>query len=53
VTDNILHIDFFQIFDDKITIEVPVKIVGDSKGVMAGGDLRLNNRKLSELPKIF
>jgi large subunit ribosomal protein L25 len=26
VTDNILHIDFFQIFDDKeITIEVPVK----------------------------
>jgi large subunit ribosomal protein L25 len=43
----ILHIDFFQIFDDKeITIEVPVKIIGDSKGVMAGGDLRLNNRKL-------
>jgi large subunit ribosomal protein L25 len=36
----------FQIFGDKeITIEVPVKIIGDSKG-MAGGDLRLNNRKL-------
>jgi large subunit ribosomal protein L25 len=47
VTDDILHIDFFQIFGDKeITIEVPVKIIGDSKGVMAGGDLRLNNRKL-------
>ncbi|MBU0942632.1 MAG: 50S ribosomal protein L25, partial [Bacteroidetes bacterium] len=30
----------------EITIEVPVKIVGNSKGVMAGGDLRLNNRKL-------
>jgi hypothetical protein len=29
VTDDILHIDFFQIFDDKITIEVPVKIIGD------------------------
>jgi large subunit ribosomal protein L25 len=42
---DILHIDFFQIFDKEITIEVPVKI-GDSKGVMAGGDLRLNNRKL-------
>jgi large subunit ribosomal protein L25 len=37
----------------KITIEVPVKIVGKSKGVMAGGDLRLNNRKLKvkALPK--
>ena len=47
VSDKILHIDFFQIHDDKeITIEVPVKIVGNSKGVMAGGDLRMNNRKL-------
>ena len=47
VSDKILHIDFFQIFEDKeITIEVPVKIVGKSKGVMAGGDLRMNNRKL-------
>jgi large subunit ribosomal protein L25 len=54
VSDKILHIDFFQIHDDKeITIEVPVKIVGKSKGVMAGGDLRLNNRKLKvrALPK--
>jgi large subunit ribosomal protein L25 len=35
--DDILHIDFFQIFGDKeITIEVPVKIIGDSR-VMAGG----------------
>ena len=54
VSDKILHIDFFQIHDDKeITIEVPVKIVGNSKGVMAGGDLRLNNRKLKvkALPK--
>jgi large subunit ribosomal protein L25 len=43
VSDKILHIDFFQIFDDKeITMEVPVKIIGNSKGVMAGGDLRLN-----------
>ncbi|WP_144893378.1 50S ribosomal protein L25/general stress protein Ctc [Flavobacterium tiangeerense] len=54
VSDKILHIDFFQIFEDKeITIEVPVKIVGKSKGVMAGGDLRMNNRKLKvrALPK--
>jgi large subunit ribosomal protein L25 len=47
VSDKILHIDFFQIFDDKeITMEVPVKVVGTSKGVLAGGVLRLNTRKL-------
>jgi large subunit ribosomal protein L25 len=47
VSDKILHIDFFQLFDEKeITMEVPVKIVGTSKGVLAGGVLRLNTRKL-------
>jgi large subunit ribosomal protein L25 len=47
VTDKILHIDFFQLFDNKeITMEVPVKIVGTSKGVLSGGVLRLNTRKL-------
>jgi large subunit ribosomal protein L25 len=47
VSDRILHIDFFQLFDNKeITMEVPVKIVGTSKGVLAGGVLRLNTRKL-------
>ena len=47
VTDRILHIDFFQLFDNKeITMEVPVKIVGTSKGVLSGGVLRLNTRKL-------
>ncbi|WP_306349671.1 50S ribosomal protein L25/general stress protein Ctc [Flavobacterium sp. '19STA2R22 D10 B1'] len=54
VSDKILHIDFFQLFDNKeITMEVPVKIVGTSKGVLAGGVLRLNTRKLKvkALPK--
>jgi large subunit ribosomal protein L25 len=47
VSDKILHIDFFQLFDNKeVTMEVPVKIVGTSKGVLAGGVLRLNTRKL-------
>jgi large subunit ribosomal protein L25 len=47
VTDNILHIDFYQLQADKeITMEVPVKVIGNSKGVMAGGVLRLNQRKL-------
>ena len=54
VSDKILHIDFFQLYDDKeITMEVPVKIIGTSKGVLAGGVLRLNTRKLKvkALPK--
>ncbi|MDM1045549.1 50S ribosomal protein L25/general stress protein Ctc [Myroides sp. 1354] len=47
VSDKILHIDFYQLFDDKeITLEVPIKISGNSKGVMAGGVLNINNRKL-------
>lgn len=54
VSDKLLHVDFFEIKEDKeITMEVPVKIIGNSKGVMAGGDLRMNNRKLKvkALPK--
>ena len=47
VSDKILHIDFFQLDAAKeITMEVPVKVIGNSKGVMAGGVLRLNQRKL-------
>ncbi|KOS07307.1 50S ribosomal protein L25 [Flavobacterium akiainvivens] len=47
VSDKILHIDFYQLHAEKeITMEVPVKVVGNSKGVMAGGVLRLNQRKL-------
>lgn len=54
VTDKILHVDFYELNDAKeITLEVPVKVVGNSKGVMAGGVLRLNQRKLKvrALPK--
>ena len=47
VTDRILHIDFFQIFDDKeVTMEIPVRIVGTSRGVRNGGVLRIVSRKL-------
>jgi large subunit ribosomal protein L25 len=56
VSDRINHIDFFQLSDDKeIIMEVPVKIVGNSKGVMAGGVLRLNQRRLKvkALPKFL
>ncbi|MCH2033741.1 MAG: 50S ribosomal protein L25/general stress protein Ctc [Tenacibaculum sp.] len=47
VTDRILHIDFYQLFEDKaVTMEIPVRLVGSSKGVMIGGALRHNMRKL-------
>jgi len=47
VNDKILHIDFYQLKDDKeITMDVPVKITGTSPGVLGGGVLRLNQRKL-------
>jgi len=54
VSDKILHIDFFQLNDSKeIIMEVPVKITGTSPGVLLGGDLRLNQRRLKvkALPK--
>lgn len=54
VSDKILHIDFFQLDENKeIVMEVPVKVTGKSPGVMAGGVLRLNQRRLKvkALPK--
>ncbi|MFC0603706.1 50S ribosomal protein L25/general stress protein Ctc [Winogradskyella pulchriflava] len=47
VTDRILHIDFYQIFENKaITMDIPVQVVGTSKGVLNGGVLRRPYRKL-------
>jgi len=47
VTDIILHIDFYQVFEDKeITMEIPVNFIGNPKGVRNGGVLRKNNRSL-------
>jgi len=47
VSDKILHIDFYQLFDNKeVTMEIPVRVVGTSPGVLLGGVLRLNQRKL-------
>jgi large subunit ribosomal protein L25 len=54
VSDKILHIDFYRLFDDKeVTMDIPVSITGKAPGVMAGGVLRLNKRKLKvkALPK--
>ncbi|MCX2838787.1 50S ribosomal protein L25/general stress protein Ctc [Salinimicrobium sp. MT39] len=47
VTDAILHIDFYQIFEDKeITMEIPVHTTGVARGVKNGGVLRFNLRRM-------
>lgn len=47
INDEILHIDFYQLRDDKeISMNIPVILKGNSKGVIAGGALRHNLRKL-------
>lgn len=54
VTDELLHVDFMQISDDKpVVIDVPVKVTGTSPGVLAGGKLqvKLKRVKVKALPK--
>ena len=47
ITDKILHADFYQLSADKpVVMEVPVRIIGRAKGVLAGGVLRQSFRKL-------
>ncbi len=48
VNEKILHIDFFQVFDDKeVKMIIPVKFEGNSPGVrLQGGILSKNKRKL-------
>lgn len=47
VTDKILHVDFYQLFDDKeVIMDIPVSLTGNAPGVMNGGALRFPKRKL-------
>lgn len=48
VSDKILHVDFYQLFEDKeISMDIPVQIQGAAPGVLnSGGVLRLSKRKL-------
>ena len=47
VSDKILHVDFYQLFDDKkIAMDIPVRLVGNAIGVKLGGNLQRNKRKL-------
>ncbi len=60
VTDKILHIDFYQLFEDKeVTMNIPVRLNGNSPGVRNGGRLLFRKRKLAikalpdKLPDFF
>ncbi len=47
VKDNVLHVDFYEITDNKpIVMEVPIKLNGLAEGVKAGGRLAASVRKL-------
>ena len=47
VTDKILHIDFYRLYEDKeIAMDIPVRLHGNARGVLNGGVLRRNRRKL-------
>ena len=60
VTDSIMHVDFYQLFDDKaVTMNIPVRLEGNSPGVRNGGRLLFRKRKLliralpANLPDVF
>ncbi len=47
VTDKLLHVDFLEVTDNKpITIAIPMKVTGNSPGVMRGGKLSKKVRKV-------
>ncbi len=48
VSDKILHVDFYQLFKDKMaTMDIPVHLEGNSPGVRNGGRLLFRKRKLT------
>ncbi len=48
VTDKILHIDFYVLREGReITLDIPVRVEGESVGVKNGGVFRFTLRKLS------
>ncbi len=47
LTDQIRHVDFLELFDDKeVSINIPIKLTGTSPGVKLGGKLVQKLRKL-------
>jgi large subunit ribosomal protein L25 len=47
IKDTLIHADFLLVSDDKpVTVHIPVKTVGQSEGVKAGGKLVVKLRKV-------
>jgi len=47
LTDQIRHVDFLELFDDKeVSMNIPIKLTGTSPGVKMGGKLVQKLRKL-------
>ena len=47
VTDEVEHVDFYQFQPGvPVTIEVPINLIGNARGVRNGGRLKVNLRKL-------
>ncbi len=56
VTDQILHVDFLELDENKpLNMNIPVKLTGSSPGVKLGGKLiqKLKKLKVRALPKDF
>ncbi|WP_374165447.1 50S ribosomal protein L25/general stress protein Ctc [Arcticibacter sp. MXS-1] len=54
LTEQILHVDFFQLSQDKpLVMQIPVKLTGTSPGVKMGGKLvqKLRKLRVKALPK--
>ncbi len=47
VTESILHADFLEILPNKLVkMAIPIKVIGDSPGVIAGGKMLVKRRRL-------
>jgi large subunit ribosomal protein L25 len=47
VTDNVLHVDFLRVSEtEAVEVDLPIKLIGTAKGVLAGGRLVPMLRKL-------
>lgn len=56
LTRSPLHIDFYEIrMDHQLTMDIPIRLEGQSVGIEAGGDLQFSKRtvKLSSLPSLL
>ncbi len=54
VSDKLAHVDLLELVDDKkVQVNIPIKLVGVSPGVKAGGRLvsKMNTLKVKVLPK--